>query len=129
MPLEVITILRDYTYSHASAHGLVDVALLCFTPASLLLYSWFISNRAVVLLYLYSCFTPTVLLLCNCCNPVLLKYMLIHARVLLLDCIFVRALQSKTRKRHLAASAAPLHEEAGVCVLIRVGVEQASTRL
>ncbi len=79
------------------------MALLCFTPASLLLYSCFISNRAVFLLYLYSCFTPTLLLFCNCCNPVSLKYMHVYTRaLLLLDSIFVWALQSKARKRHLA---------------------------
>jgi hypothetical protein len=31
--------------------------------------------------------------------------------------------------QQMAASAAPLHEEAGVCVLMHVGVAQASTRL
>jgi len=68
-----------------------------------MLYSCFIYNRAVFLLYLYSCFTPALLLFCTWCNPVLLKYMHMYTRaLLLLDSIFVWALQSKARKRHLA---------------------------
>jgi hypothetical protein len=81
-----------------------------FTPTSLLLYSCFIYNRAVFLLYLCSCCTRALLLVCNCCSPVLRKYLQIYTRaLLLLDSVFVWALQSKTRKRHLALVSKGLH--------------------
>jgi hypothetical protein len=88
MPLEVMSILHLLTCISTRT------GRCCFTPALLLLYSCFtpafIYNRAVVLLYLSSCCTPTLLLFCTCCHPVLLKYMHIYTRaLLLLDSIFV----------------------------------------
>ncbi len=92
-------------YSHFSV-----IWCMLLYSALLLLYSCFVYNRAVILLYLYCCFTRTLLLFCNCCNPVSLKYMHVYTRaLLLLDSIFVWALQSKTRKRHLALVFKGLH--------------------
>jgi hypothetical protein len=98
------------THMHQYTHWsmlLYSVLLSCITPA----YTHcFISDRAVFLLYLYSSFTPALLLFCNCCNPVLLKCMHVYTRaLLLLDYIFVRVLQSKGRKRHLALVFKGLH--------------------
>ncbi len=98
--------------THTHMHRCTHWSLLLYSASLLLvlLYSCFIYDRAVFLLYLYSCFSRALLLFCNCCNPVLLKDMHVYTlALLLLDSIFVWALQSKARNRHLALVFKGLH--------------------
>jgi hypothetical protein len=103
MPLEFISILHLLTcISTRTGRCCFTLFYSCFTPALSIteLSFCFIYTRALLLLYFYFVTAVTCLLKC----------MQVYTRaLLLLDSIFVCALQSKTRKRHLALVLKGLH--------------------
>jgi hypothetical protein len=83
MPLEVISVLHLLTcISTRTGRCCFTLFYSCFTPALYIIELSFCFTEMYV--YLYVRFTPTSLLFCNCCSPVLLKYMYFYTPALLL---------------------------------------------